>query len=130
MQAAMVGSVQMRRILVVDDQVYLVGLIKMTLEQAGYEVTTARNGVEALAEIDKCQPDVLITDIIMPEMSGDELCAEISRKLPDRAFPIIVLTSRIEDKYRRLPDLYNNLVLFEKPIGASKLLTKLSELLP
>ena len=64
-------------ILVVDDNPDKLELIEAALSLAGYQVTTASDGVEALAAIESYQPDLVITDVMMPRMNGYELAQRI-----------------------------------------------------
>jgi DNA-binding response OmpR family regulator len=83
-----------KTILVVDDEKRLVSLLKEYLAQAGYNVLTAYNGHEALIEAHKEKPDLIILDIMMPEMDGYEFM-RLHRAEHDT--PIILLTARVED---------------------------------
>jgi CheY-like chemotaxis protein len=71
------------------------------LEDHGYEVKLARDGLEALKSMDVSRPDVLLTDLEMPNMNGLELAAHV-RSRPELAqLPVIMITSRSMDKHRR-----------------------------
>ena len=78
----------MKRILIVDDEPHVVRVLKLALERAGYLVDQAGDGKEALEYLQRSEPDVLITDIDMPRMTGRELCTHIDKELPDRSFQI------------------------------------------
>ena len=117
----------MKRILLVDDEPHVLRLMKLALERAAYHVDTALSGEQALVCIKENQPDVMITDIDMPRMAGDELCKRISTDMPDREFMIIVLTSRVEVEHREWSSKIANLVFSEKPVSIRKLLTQLEE---
>ena len=82
----------MHRILLVDDEATVRRVMRMALERAGFDVTTAENGEVALTEIRRQEPDVLITDIEMPRMNGRALCAAVEKEFPERQFPIFVVT--------------------------------------
>ena len=83
----------MTKVLVVDDDINIVKLIKLFLEKEDYTVYTAHNGVEALEVWKKENPSIIILDIMMPEMDGNSVCREI-RKTSDT--PIIMLTAKGE----------------------------------
>jgi DNA-binding response OmpR family regulator len=84
----------MALILVVDDEAEALGSIRRVLKDAGHEVLTASSGREALQVLANRQPDLVILDIIMPEMTGLEVCRRI-RADPFRAkLPVIFLTAR------------------------------------
>ena len=83
----------MSKILVVDDEVKACELLKRYLEAKGYEAATARNGNEALEEL-KCGPvDLIITDILMPEMDGFQLCRECKSDDKLKSIPFIFYTA-------------------------------------
>lgn len=81
-------------ILIVDDEKRLVSLVQSYLAQEGYRVVTAFNGREALSVAEKESPDLIILDIMMPEMNGYDFMREHRAK---RDTPIIMLTARVED---------------------------------
>lgn len=73
----------MARILIVDDQDFVRFTLKQVLERAGHEVTEASNGEDAIQQLEMVQPDLLITDILMPEKGGIEIIAELKVSHPD-----------------------------------------------
>ena len=80
-------------ILLVDDEPHVLRVLRLSLERAGYSVATANDGNEALSEIAKCRPDVLITDINMDGMNGRTLCPLVREMYPEDLFLILVMTS-------------------------------------
>lgn len=90
-------------ILVVDDNPDKLQLIEAALSLAGYNVTTATDGVEALAAIESYQPDLVITDVMMPRMNGYELAQRIRANPVTKFIPVIMQTAagrRSEDLRR------------------------------
>ena len=90
-------------ILVVDDNPDKLGLIEAALSLAGYNVTTATDGDEALAAIESYQPDLVITDVMMPRMNGYELAQRIRANPVTKFIPVIMQTAagrRSEDLRR------------------------------
>jgi len=90
-------------ILVVDDNSDKLQLIEAALSLAGYHVTTATDGVEALAAIESYQPDLVITDVMMPRMNGYELAQRIRANPVTKFIPVIMQTAagrRAEDLRR------------------------------
>ena len=82
-----------QKVLVVDDDINIVKLIKLYLEKEGYAVITAHNGRDAIELFKHENPSIIILDIMMPEMDGNQVCREI-RKTSD--VPIIMLTAKGE----------------------------------
>ena len=85
------------RILVVDDEAYITDLVSMALRYEGFEVAAARTGREALAAAESFRPDLVVLDVMLPDMEGLEVC----RRLRDGdGMPVVFLTARdaTEDK--------------------------------
>ena len=99
------------KILVVDDEDLLVKGIRFNLQNEGYEVITGSNGLEALQLCQSASPDLIVLDVMMPEMDGLTACAKI-REFSN--VPIILLTAKVEDM--------DKLMGFEQ--GADDYLTK------
>lgn len=85
---------QKEKILVVDDEERIVGIVRAYLEREGYRVLAARDGKEALALAAKEKPDLIVLDLMLPEMSGWDVCRELRR---DSTVPVIMLTARDDD---------------------------------
>lgn len=101
----------MPRILAVDDEPNIVRLIQVNLERDGYTVETANNGAQALAKIRQNRPDLLVSDVMMPEMDGFELLANVRRDPMLQDLPVIMLTAKAQDRdvmegYTRGADMY------------------------
>ena len=82
------------KILVVDDQPINVQLLKRKLEKEGIEITTAFNGQEALDSVAKNRPDLILLDMMMPDMDGIEVCQRLQANEAARAIPVIFVTAR------------------------------------
>jgi len=89
------GSAQ-RRVMVVDDEAANRELISDILASEGYDVVTAQDGVDALNQLTAPLPDVIISDLRMPRMSGFEFLAVVRRKYPD--VPLIAMSGEFEGK--------------------------------
>ncbi|MFV2062541.1 MAG: response regulator transcription factor [Chloroflexota bacterium] len=84
----------MKTILVVDDEPNIIEFVRLYLEQAGYAVVEARDGREALDQHDRVDPDLIVLDLMLPEMDGMEVTREVRRR---GETPILMLTARGED---------------------------------
>jgi len=84
----------MRKILAVDDESNILELEKLYLECEGYRVETASNGTEALAKIEAVNPDLVVLDLMLPDIDGFEVCRRIRQK---SHVPILMLSARKED---------------------------------
>ncbi len=84
----------MPKILIVDDEPNIIELAKLYLARDGYEVESAANGNEALAKQGTGNPDLIVLDLMLPDIDGFEVCRQIRTKSD---VPILMLTARIED---------------------------------
>lgn len=119
----------MTRVMIVDDHLPVLRVLRLGLEEAGYEVDSANNGSECLVKLCDGHPDFLVTDIDMPRMTGKELCLAIQKQFPDRTFPIVVLTSRTELEHRDWTRNIENLGFMEKPVSVRRLVALIGRLL-
>ena len=87
----------MKTILVVDDLKAQLNLITGYLEQEGFLVVTAENGSEALAKATAENLDLVITDLVMPEMSGLEFCRKLKKNPQTASIPVIACTTKDRD---------------------------------
>jgi CheY-like chemotaxis protein len=115
----------MKRVFIVDDHAPVRRVLQLGLEDAGFEVEAYKDGAECLLKLCDDHPDCLVTDIDMPRMSGKELCRAIVDQFPDRAFPIVVLTSRTELEHRDWTRGIANLEFMEKPVSVRRLVSLL-----
>jgi DNA-binding response OmpR family regulator len=82
-----------KKILVVDDEPEVVELLSFTLTQAGFSVETAANGIEALRQARTTHPDLIVLDLMMPELDGFTVCEVLRRDPATAAIPILILTA-------------------------------------
>jgi CheY-like chemotaxis protein len=80
--------------LVVDDSMLIRHTVCRLLEEHGFEVETATNGLEAVALLDSRLPDLIVTDLQMPKMTGRELITELKRRSETRTIPLVVISGR------------------------------------
>ena len=116
----------MKRVLIVDDHPPVLRVLRLGIEDAGYEVDTAADGSECLLKLCDALPDFLVTDIDMPRMGGRELCLAIEKQFPERRFPIVVLTSRTELEHRNWTREIPNLTFMEKPVSVRRLIAAIN----
>lgn len=118
-----------RKILVVDDEEVLVETITYNLEQAGYQVITVADGAAALEAAQREVPDLIILDVMMPEMDGLEVCRQLRRENSSATTPIMMLTAKGDeiDKVVGLEVGADDYVT--KPFGRRELLARVRALL-
>jgi two-component system alkaline phosphatase synthesis response regulator PhoP len=82
------------RILVVDDEIYIVHILDFSLGMEGYEVVTALDGEEALEKAMDSKPDLIVLDIMMPKMDGYETCKALKADDRTKDIPVILLSAK------------------------------------
>jgi two-component system phosphate regulon response regulator PhoB len=85
------------RILVVDDEPDLLELVRVNLRQAGYDVETAEAGREALETLRRSPPDLMVLDLMLPDLSGTEICRRVRQDPELAALPIVMLTAKADE---------------------------------
>ena len=88
-----------QKVLVVDDEQSIVTLLKYNIEQAGYQVIVAYDGVQALEKVNEEKPDLVVLDVMLPEKDGIEVCKTI--RSDKNQVPILMLTAR-DDEFDRV----------------------------
>jgi two-component system phosphate regulon response regulator PhoB len=87
----------MERVLIVDDDPDIQRLVSYNLSQAGFQVTTAISGRLALDSVQKHPPDLIILDVMLPDIDGLEVCRYLRQRDNSRRIPVIMLTARTEE---------------------------------
>ena len=118
-----------KRILVVDDEIYIVHILEFTLTMEGYEVLTAADGEEALRRIEQDRPDLIVLDIMMPKMDGYEVLRRIRTDEEFKSLPVILLSAkgRPIDRETGLEIGADDYIV--KPFSPRRLLEKIQDLL-
>jgi chemosensory pili system protein ChpA (sensor histidine kinase/response regulator) len=93
---------EQRSVLIVDDSLSVRNSLLQLMQDSGYRAEAARDGIDAINTLRSFKPDVLLTDLEMPNMNGVELTYHIRERADLQGLPIIMITSRSQDKHRRL----------------------------
>ena len=92
-----------QKILIVDDSELVLAMAKDALEEAGYEVFTSTNGIEANSYIfSKNKPDLIILDVMLPMLDGNKKAKLLREKEFSRQIPILLISSKSEDEYEQV----------------------------
>ena len=118
-----------KKILAVDDEKHIVRLVQINLEKEGYQVATASTGREALERVGEFRPDLIVMDVMMPEMDGFEALKKLKENPETREIPVIMLTAKAQDAdvfrgWQSGADLY-----LTKPFNPAELLSFIKRLL-
>ena len=118
-----------KKILVVDDDAELVELVCFNLKQAGYAVGTAFDGVEALKKARSLEPDLIVLDVMMPELDGFAVCEILRRDSTTASIPIMMLTA-LSSELGRMAGLGSGASDFlTKPFSPRLLVARIEELM-
>jgi DNA-binding response OmpR family regulator len=118
-----------KKILVVDDDAELVELVSFNLKQAGYTIGTASNGVEAIKKARTLEPDLIVLDVMMPELDGFAVCEILKRDKTTASIPIMMLTA-LSSELGRMAGLGSGASDFvTKPFSPRLLIGRVEELL-
>jgi two-component system alkaline phosphatase synthesis response regulator PhoP len=112
-----------KKILAVDDEKHIVRLVEINLIKEGFEVMTATNGREALESVAAKRPDLIVMDVMMPEMDGFAALKKLKENPETADIPVIMLTAKAQDAdvfkgWQSGADLY-----LTKPFNPSELIT-------
>ena len=118
-----------RKVLLVDDSTTVLMMEKMILAKGPFEVVTARDGVEAITKARAEQPDVILLDVMMPNLDGLSACATIRTDETTAHIPIIMVTTRGEEQNIETAFRNGCTDYVTKPINGLELLTKLQNIL-
>ena len=119
------------RILIVDDDFATRHLLAKLLEPAGHSCVTAASGMEAIKKLKADPPELVIIDVMLPEINGFQICRSIKRSYKYQHIPVVLISAVIESTKvsGELLDKYSADAYFEKPIATAPLLRKVAELL-
>lgn len=115
--------------LVVDDSLSTRRALAQVVRDAGYDVRTAKDGLEAIEIIDKKVPDILLVDMEIPRMNGMELTAHVRANLETANIPVIMVSSRSTEKHREQAKSSGVNVHLTKPFSEDELLDHITKLL-
>jgi CheY-like chemotaxis protein len=113
-----------KKILLVDDSATTLMMEQMVLRAQPYHIVTAKNGREAIERAAAEKPDLILLDVVMPEMNGFEACRHIRQHPATRATPIIMVTTRGEEQSVETGFESGCSDYITKPINGAELLTK------
>jgi len=118
-----------KKILLVDDSMTIIMTVKMILRRGLYDIEIAKDGLEALDKIEKNPPDLILLDIMMPNMDGFETCSTLKSQDHTNNIPVIMVTTRGEDENIQKSFDSGCDDYITKPINASALLSKIQNFL-
>jgi len=118
-----------RKVLVADDEAHILHVVQIKLEHGGFEVVAATDGREALEQARTVEPDLLITDLQMPFLSGLEVAARLRQDAATQHIPVILLTAKGFEVDRAAIANTNVKMILTKPFSPRDLLSRVQEVL-
>ncbi len=120
----------MGKIIIIDDEPYILLMLKKMLERAGHEVDLASNGKQGMEIFEKENADLVITDIIMPDKEGLEIILEMKKQRPDLKIIAISGGGRISpESYLECATHFGASRVFQKPFKQKELVSAVNELI-
>jgi CheY-like chemotaxis protein len=119
-----------KKILIVDDEPHMIELVKAILSGEGYDVTTASDGKEGLKILEKLKPDLVILDMMMPGMSGREVCEKIRANPKTKGLKVVFLTvARFSEVGKQELDKMNVSDYITKPFENADLVKRVKKII-
>jgi chemosensory pili system protein ChpA (sensor histidine kinase/response regulator) len=117
------------QVLIVDDALTMRNALLQLVQDAGYRAETARDGVHAVDTLKTFKPDIVLTDLEMPNMNGVELAAHLRSREEFKDLPVIMISSRSQEKHRRMARQAGVDTYVTKPYNETDLLAVMREAL-
>ena len=117
-----------KRILIVDDEPTSLKIAQEACESGGYEAITAQDGLDALVKIKKQAPDLVVLDVMMPEINGYDVCYQLRFNKDFQQLPIVLMTVRDQELSADIGERVN-IDYLQKPFDQEVLLQKIAALL-
>jgi DNA-binding response OmpR family regulator len=118
-----------KKILIVDDEPDLVNLLTSRLQTEGYETRGSGDAKEAMQEIEKDRPDLIILDIMLPMIDGTKLCWVLKKGEKHKSIPIIMISAKKPEEVEPILKTIQADAFIAKPFEPGRLVSKVKELL-
>src|SRR5213593_3575461 len=118
-----------KKILLADDSITIQKVVELTFSDGDYEVTAVNNGAKAIAKLGEMRPDIILSDIIMPEKNGYEVCEFVKSHPEYRTIPVVLLTGTFEPFDPDRADKAGCDAVVTKPFESQSLIHKVEELI-
>ena len=118
-----------KRILLADDSITIQKVVELTFSDGDYEVTAVNNGARAILKLSEMRPDIILSDIIMPEKNGYEVCEYVKSHPEYRNIPVVLLTGTFEPFDPDRAEKAGCDAVVTKPFESQSLIHKVEELI-
>jgi DNA-binding response OmpR family regulator len=116
-------------VLLIEDELAIAKPVRYALQEEGYDVSLAVTGEEGLEKAKKHNPDIVILDLMLPGLPGEEVCKDIKKYEKTRSVPIIILTAKDTDVDKVIGRVIGADYYITKPFNMEELLAKVGSLL-
>ena len=115
-----------KKILVVEDDTDLLEMLRLTFKGAGFSIATATNGIEALKKVRSLRPDLVVLDLVLPELDGFAVCETLRKDCATASLPIVMLTG-LSSEFTRFAGLESGATDYvTKPVTPAELVSKVN----
>jgi CheY-like chemotaxis protein len=118
-----------KKILVADDEVFMLRLLEMTLKKGGYEVVTCRDGQEALAAAATARPQLIVLDVMMPGLDGLGALRQLKENPATKEIPVVVLSAKGHALTKVEAEASGAVMFLSKPFSPNELLGAVQKIL-
>src|SRR2546423_2372806 len=118
-----------KKILLADDSITIQKVVELTFSDGDYEVVAVNNGAKAIQKLSEMRPDIILSDIIMPEKNGYEVCEYVKSHPEFRTIPVVLLTGTFEPFDPDRADKAGGDAVVTKPFESQSLIQKVEELI-
>src|SRR6476620_6681396 len=118
-----------KKIILADDSITIQKVVELTFSDGDYEVTAVNNGAKAIQKLAEMRPDIILSDIIMPEKNGYEVCEYVKSHPEYRNIPVVLLTGTFEPFDPDRADKAGCDAVVTKPFESQSLIHKVEELI-
>jgi DNA-binding response OmpR family regulator len=118
-----------KKVLIADDEVYMVRLLEMTFKKGGFEVISCRDGKEALVTAATVQPQLIVLDVVMPGLDGLGALRQLKENPVTKNIPVVVLSAKGHALTRVEAELAGAVMFLTKPFSPNQLLGEVKKIL-
>ena len=118
-----------QKILVADDEIYMLRLLEMTFKKGGYEVVTCRDGQAALALAGSAQPQLIVLDVMMPGLDGLGALRQLKESAATKDIPVVVLSAKGHALTRVEAEVAGAALFLAKPFSPNQLLGEVQKII-
>jgi DNA-binding response OmpR family regulator len=119
-----------RKVLIVDDEPNIVTSLTFLMNKSGFETSVARDGDEALTEVERFHPDLVLLDVMMPEVDGWEMLRRVQERHGVGAIPVIMFSGKVDEQAAEEATSRGAQAFIGKPFNPQELIDQTKQLLP